>query len=100
MVSRTQREMAAEQQSITQRQHDLKKEASPPKNKAPDNTAQIVLLVLFTGYRMRITGVQLTTNSSNKLSSTQKLEYENNLQALYLKNTVADQAWLRRNCNS
>lgn len=94
VVSKSQRETAARQQSVTQRQYDLKKKLAYQKARNRLIVLLMLSLVIFIGYKMRITTVELTSNASTKLPAAEKLMYQNDLFELYKKHTIAGQVWL------
>ncbi len=94
VISRSQKEMAERQQSVTQRQFERKKAKtrSRQKRRVLIVTALIGLLLLF--IRMIITASNITTDDFIHLTDEQKQAYQKSLNEAYQNNSVARQAWL------
>lgn len=94
VVSRSQREMAAYRQSVTQRQQDRKKQLA--RLKARHQALGVIVFVLIAGllYRQRLTAVEMTSNAGAKLSSPAQQQYQASIMQAYQNQTIASQAWL------
>lgn len=94
VISKSQREVAQRQQTVTQRQVDLKRALA--RHKARMRILLVAgavgFIVLF--FRMSISSASLTTNASSRLSSEQKDVYSTALLRSYKAHTVAGQSWL------
>ncbi|MFO0970758.1 MAG: hypothetical protein U0520_00190 [Candidatus Saccharimonadales bacterium] len=94
VISRSQREMAARQQSVTQRQQDRKKLLA--RRIVRNRTLALVglCLIVALGYRMQITRVQLRSNASTKLTTELADQYQASILRAYHEHTVLGQSWL------
>lgn len=94
VVSRSQREMAAHQQSVTQRQQDRKKHEASLRLRNQLVALMVLLLLIFCFSRMRLTDVRLVSNASSKLQQQAAETYKQALLNDYQQHTILAQAWL------
>lgn len=94
VISKSQREIAARQQSVTQRQQDSKKRQIRHARRIRALVLVVIVLVAIVGYRMRINSVSLSSNASAKLPTETQALYEKNILESYANHTIAGQSWL------
>lgn len=94
VISKSQREMAQRQQSVTQRQADLKKTNAKRRVRSRMIIIGALVLLGVALFRMSITGVQLETNASSKLRADRAATYEAAVLKSYHANTLFGQSWL------
>lgn len=97
VVSKSQREVAQRQQSVTQRQLDLKRSLTRKRarNKFIAVTAAALLILLF--FRMSADSVSLDSNASSRLKAEQTTTYKAAVLEGYRANTLFGQTWLLDN---
>jgi hypothetical protein len=94
VISRSQREMAAHQQSVTQRQQDRKKQLARQQIRGRFILICAVLLVVILGYRMRLNTAMLSTNASSRLTAELSGQYQASILKAYDTHTISGQSWL------
>lgn len=94
VISKSQRELAQRQQSVTQRQLDMKKTAARRRVRHQVIGCIILVLLAALAYRMNIGTVALSSNASSRLSGDQQEVYENTLLKAARSNTILGQSWL------
>lgn len=94
VISRTQKEVAARQQSVTQRQIEQKRLAGQRKTRNRIILVIFAVAVVLSLHKMNLSSVVIDSNASTKLGTEQKLMYENTVLQTYRAHTVAGQWWL------
>ncbi len=94
VISKRQKEIAARQQSVTQRQADLKKSVARKRQKNRFIIFGVLAIAATLLYRMQLTSVVVESNASSKLTSVQKKQYEIDIQQQYNSSTLFGQGWL------
>jgi|GEM_PF-2691871 len=94
VITKRQKELAVRQQSVTQRQSDIKKAQKIQSTKIKVAAISLGILALLLLYRMSISHVSVTSNASSHLSTAQLQQYESSILDAYQKHTVAHQSWL------
>ncbi len=94
VISRRQKEIANRQKSVTQRQIEKKRADAVHKRKIRIIAGLVAVLVALFVFRSITTSVELVSNASTKLTSSERTEYQNQILAYSKKHTVLGQAWL------
>lgn len=94
VISKSQREVAAYRQSVTQRQADLKRQRAIRKTKIRMVTIGVSLALILLGLRMVISGVQLSSNASSHLSASDIQSYNLAILRSFRSHTIGGQSWL------
>lgn len=94
VISNSQKEVAARQQSVTQRQIELKKKVARHQKRLRLGVMVVLALVALLGWRMGLSTVSLDSNASTRLSTEQKTLYEATILNSYKSHAIAGQWWL------
>lgn len=94
VISSSQREVAARQQSVTQRQLDFKKSTHRRQRRFRVALALAAGLFVILAWRMNLSTVSMESNASSRLSSEQKTLYEAAILKSYKSHAIAGQWWL------
>lgn len=94
VLSRSQKEIARNQQSVTQRQVERKRFEIKRRFKRRILAGLFILVLIFLAIRMNVTALSINTNASSKLNHDQQLLYESKLLNEYKKHTFIGQYWL------
>jgi len=93
VISRSQKEVAARQRSVTQRQVEKKHIRQKRQQRHKVMLAACVIIVGLFLYQSTIRSVAIASNASTKLSDEQQVSYELSLRQIYRSHTVAGQSW-------
>ena len=94
VVSRAQKEVAARQRSVTQRQIEKKHEKRVQSRRYKIGIIILISVAIVFFFRSSITGVALTSNASNTVAEDQQTAYEASILKIYKKHTIASQSWM------
>lgn len=94
VVSRAQKEVAARQRSVTQRQIEKKHLQQQRLRRHRMIVVVAILLMATFFYRSTISSVTIASANSSTLPADQRAVYETALQRMYREHTIAGQSWL------
>lgn len=94
VVSRSQRELAARQQSVTQRQFDKQRQFRQRLFRLRVVAATILLAGLVLVWRLQLSGSEIAIKQPYKVSAEQTKEYQQYINQKLAQHTIARQSWL------
>lgn len=94
VTSRSERELAAHQQSVTQRQLDHKRSQRRRQFRHRLILAGLLALVFLFYWQQRVSSLQVVVKRPYRLESQDLTKYQNSAESLYKQHTIASQAWL------
>jgi hypothetical protein len=94
VISRSQKELAQHQQSVTQRQMERKRSEMHRRFKRRIITVIAAILLVMLAMRMNPSSITTTSNASSKLNAEKRALYEASWQKSYKKSTFLGQYWM------